>query len=323
MTPDFKIMAAGANITPQIKDRLVSLRISDEAGTKSDMLEITLDDRDGLVEIPLPGAPILVMLGYAETGIMPMGLFTADEVTVSAPPEQITIRAKAADLGGSIKEQKSRSWDKKTIGEIVETIAGEHKLSPKVAEPFKAIKYEHLDQTEESDINFLSRIGRDHDALVSVKGGALLFMARGAGLTVSGLALLPRPILSKDAASWTMTFATRENWGSVTAQWHDTASAKRKEVKAGDAQPAYKLRHVYSSEQEAQQAADAKLKEAKRGNDTFEVVIPGDPLVAAEGRIVTLGFRPGVAGLWSIKSVTHELSGSGYITTISTERPSP
>ena len=59
MTPDFKIMAAGANITPQIKDRLISLRISDEAGTKSDMLEVTLDDRDGRVEIPLPGAPCM------------------------------------------------------------------------------------------------------------------------------------------------------------------------------------------------------------------------------------------------------------------------
>lgn len=321
MTPDFKIMAAGANITPQIKDRLISLRISDEAGTKSDMLEVTLDDRDGRVEIPLPGAPILVMLGYSETGIMPMGLFTADEVTVSAPPAQIIIRAKAAHLGGSIKEQKTRSWDKKTIGEIVDTIAGEHKLTPKVAEPFKAIKYEHIDQTDESDIHFLSRIGRDHDALVSVKGGALLFMARGTGLTVSGLSMLPRPVWSKDAASWTMTFATRENWGSVTAQWHDTASAARKEVKAGDAQPTYKLRHIYSSEQEAQQAADAKLTETKRGNDTFEVVIPGDPLIAAGGRIVTLGFRPGVDGLWSVKSVAHELSTSGFITKISTERP--
>lgn len=85
MTPDFKIIAAGVNITPQIKDRLLSLTITDEAGIKADTVEITLDDRDGLIELPAPGAPLLVFLGYRETGLIPMGLFTSDEVTVTSP----------------------------------------------------------------------------------------------------------------------------------------------------------------------------------------------------------------------------------------------
>lgn len=323
MTPDFQVIAAGINITSQIKDRLLSLRISDEAGSKSDQLEIALDDRDGIVEVPQPGAPMLVMMGYKEVGIIPMGAYTSDEVTISSAPQTMTIRAKAADLGGAIKGQKSRSWDKKTIGEIVETIAGEHKLTPKVADKYKAIKYEHLDQTDESDLNFLTRIGRDHDALVSVKGGAMLFMTRGAGLTVSGLAMVPRPVLASEATSWTLTFTTRTNYKSVIAAWQDTKAAKRKEVTAGSGDPVFKLRHIYSSEQEAKQAADAKLQEVARGNDTFEVAIPGDPLVAAEGRILAVGFRPGVDGLWSIKSVTHEIGSGGFTTSISAERPNP
>ena len=203
MTPAYKILAAGVNITQQVKDRLVSLRVSDEAGTKADMVEIVLDDRDGRLEIPLPGAPIMVFLGYKETGLVPMGLFTSDEVTVSSPPEQITIRAKAANLGGSIKGQKTRSWDKTTIGKIVETIAGEHGLTPRVADRFAAIEYDHIDQTDESDVNFLVRIGQDHDALVGVKGGSLLFSTKGAGLTVGGLAMIPRPVLAKGEVSLT------------------------------------------------------------------------------------------------------------------------
>lgn len=139
MTPDFKVIAAGVNITPQIRDRLLSLTVRDDAGARADTVEITLDDRGGLIELPAPGAPLLVMLGYRETGLVPMGLFTSDEVTVSAPPATLTIRAKAADLGGSIKDQKTRSWDKITIGDIVGTIAGEHDLKPKVADRFRAI----------------------------------------------------------------------------------------------------------------------------------------------------------------------------------------
>lgn len=180
MTPDFKVVAAGVNITPQIRDRLLSLTVTDEAGLKSDSVEITLDDRDGLIELPAPGAPMLVFLGYRETGLIPMGLFTFDEVTVTSPPATLTIRAKAADLGGSIKDQKTRSWDNMTIGDIIATIANEHGLTPKVAERFQPVLIEHIDQTEESDIGFLDRMGRDHDALVSVKGGRFCSWARAA-----------------------------------------------------------------------------------------------------------------------------------------------
>lgn len=191
MTPDFTVMAAGIDITGQIRDRLVSLTVSDAAGVKSDTVEIVLDDRGGAVELPMPGAPLIVAMGYRETFLMPMGMYISDEIGLSGWPQTITLRGKAANLGGTLKEQKSRSWDKKTLKEIVETIAGEHGLTPKVTADLGAIKFEHLDQTEESDIHFLNRIARDHDAMATVKAGALVLMARGRGLTVSGLAMIP------------------------------------------------------------------------------------------------------------------------------------
>ena len=119
MTPDFKIIAAGADITPQIKDRLLSLTVSDEAGLKSDQVEIRLDDRYNAIELPVPGAPLAVFLGFKETFLMPMGLYTADEIAAKGPPDEITIRAKAADLEAARNPRKpapgmtrpsGRSW---------------------------------------------------------------------------------------------------------------------------------------------------------------------------------------------------------------------
>lgn len=321
MTPDFKVIAAGINITPQIKDRLLSLIVTDEAGRKADTVEIQLDDRDGLIELPAPGAPLLVMMGYRETGLVPVGLFTSDEVTVSSAPATMSIRARAADLGGPIKDQKTRSWDKKKLVEIVQTIAGEHGLEPKIAQRFMTIYYEHIDQTDESDLNFLDRLGRDLDALVSVKGGALLFVGRGEGLTASGLPIPPRPLLETETSNWTLTLTTREDYKSVSAVWHDKKSAKRQEVVVGDGAPVLKICHPYATEEEARAAAKAKLDEIGRGNDTFEATVEGDPLIAAEGRVLASGFRAGVNGLWSIVTATHELSGAGYRTTVRTERP--
>jgi len=321
MTPDFKVIAAGVNVTPQIKDRLLSLIVSDEAGFKSDQVEITLDDRDNAIELPVPGAPLAVFMGYKETFLVPMGIYTADEVVAKGPPDTVTIRGKAANLGGSIKEQKTRNWDEKTIGEIVSTIAGEHGLEPKVAVAYADFGYEHLDQTDESDLNFLMRIAKEQDALATVKGQALLFIGKGEGRTASGLPMLPLPITKSGKLSWSMTLATRGDFKSIEANWHNEDTGQKEKVSEGEGSPIKKLRHTYATKEEAQRAAKAELDKIKRGNDTLRMTMPGNPLIAAEGQILTVGFRIGVAGLWSITSARHQIRGSGFTTSIETEKP--
>ena len=321
MTPDFKIIAAGVNITAQIKDRLLSLVVSDEAGMKSDQVEITLDDRGSAIELPAPGALLAVFMGYKESVLVPMGLFTADEICVSGPPETMVIRGKAAALGGELKDQKTRSWDDKTIGQIVAVIAREHKLTPKVSSDLAGVKIEHADQTEESDLHFLMRLAEEHDAIASVKGQTLLFIDKGEGKTASGLAMIPQQVSRKGCLRWSATLATRGEFASVEACWHDKATGSRARVCSGSGSPVRKLRHIFPGEAEAQRAADGELRRCKRGNTSLSIGLVGSPLMAAEGRLLATGFRPGVDGLWSIKSVRHQISSGGFVTEVEAEAP--
>lgn len=321
MTPAFKIVAAGVNITDQISERLLSLVVTDEAGGKSDRVQITLDDRDNAIELPLPGAPLVVSMGYEETYLAPMGIFTADEVVAKGPPDKVIIRGKAANLGGSIKGQITRAWDDSTIADIVGTIAGAHGLKAKVSEAFRDIIYSHLDQTDESDISLLTRLAKDHDAIASVKGETLVFMGKGEGKTASGIPMPPR-IMRKDGnIRWSMTLASRGKFGSVEASWHNQQTGTRDKVTTGEGAPVKRLRHVYPDQDEARRAARAKLDEMGRGNDTLSVTMLGDPLIAAEAQILASGFRVGVSGTWSIKSARHEIAGGGYTTSIEAEKP--
>ncbi len=320
MRPDFTVTAAGIDITRKIADRLLALTITDEVGIRSDALEIVLDDRDGLIELPRPGAPLRVAMGYKETVTLPMGLYSCDEVSVKGPPDTMTIRCKAADMGGALKDQKTRAWDDITIGAIVETIAAEHDLVPRVAAAFKDVLHDHLDQTDESDLNFLTRIGADHGAIVAVKGGALLFIGQAEGKSTSGLTMPPRPLCKSARTSWSATLATRENFNTVEAFWHDRKAGARKTVTAGEGAPVKRLRHCCKDEADARRAAKAKLDECQRGNDTFSVTLPGDPLLAAGGQIIAIGFRPGLDGLWSVKTTTHSITSRGYTTKISCEK---
>lgn len=121
---------------------------------------------------------------------------------------------------------------------------------------------------------------------------------------------------------WRYTLANRDNFRSVKACWHDHAAAARKKVAAGKGPPVRKLRQVYANEQEAKAAATARLKEAKRGNDTVSAAMPGNALVIAEGRVLASGFRAGVDGLWSVTRVVHRLdSAGGFSTEVETGKP--
>jgi len=77
MRPDFVIQAGSRDITAAIRDRLLELSITDEAGIKSDQLKLTLDDRrrenGAVASLPDMGTHLSVSLGYAETGLRNMG----------------------------------------------------------------------------------------------------------------------------------------------------------------------------------------------------------------------------------------------------------
>ncbi|MCL6284706.1 contractile injection system protein, VgrG/Pvc8 family [Ruegeria sp. 2012CJ41-6] len=321
MTPAFKVIAAGVNITDQISERLLSLVVTDEAGFKSDRVEITLDDRDNAVELPLPGAPLAVFMGYEETFLAPMGAFTSAEVVAKGPPDRVIIRGKAANLGGSIKAQVTRAWDNSTLSDIAATIAEAHGLKAKVSERFRDIIYGHLDQTDESDINLMTRLAKDHDAIASVKGDTLVFMGKGEGKTAGGVPMPPVPERKTGNIRWSMTLATRGNFRTVEATWHNQQTGTRDKVTAGEGAPVKRLRHAYPDQGEAQRAARAKLDELGRGNDTLSIEMVGDPLIAAEGQILATGFRVGVSGTWSIKSARHRIAGGGFTTSIEAEKP--
>ena len=109
MTPMFRIVADGADVTAKINDRLLLLRTSDKPGMESDEFELRIDDRDGQVKLPRRGSAIEIYLGYAETTLARMGSYTVDTVEVSGPPDTIVIKGKASDVRGSGKTIRSGS----------------------------------------------------------------------------------------------------------------------------------------------------------------------------------------------------------------------
>lgn len=326
--PEFRLLANQADITAAIAERLISLRYTDEAGIDSDMLEIRLADHDPdrPVRIPPTGAELVLSLGY-DGDLTRVGTFVCDEVELAGWPGEMTIRARAtpfeASKGGmgQMQTQKRRTWPSGVrLEDIVKKVAAEHGLKPVVAPDMASIRSPHLDQMDESDINFLVRIGARYDAVIKPAGGCLILARRGQAKRATG-ELLPSVILAAtEVTSYRVSLTRRDNSGTVVAYWHETRRARRQEVSVGNGEPVFRLKRYFPSADMAMAAARAEHDRRARRQARLSLTMPGRLDVMAEGRLVLAGVREGVDGEWVITRAEHSLDAGGFSTSIEAER---
>jgi uncharacterized protein len=320
MRPAFKITVNGSDITGIVNDRLVSLTVTDEAGVKSDRVEIVLDDRDQRLAIPPRGATMSVQLGYTDR-LVDKGTYTVEEVEVSGPERLMVLRANAVGASKGAGAAKERSWDDTTLGAIASSIASRRGWTPAVSKDLAEIRIEHIDQ-HENDLQFLSRLAADNGAVAKVVGGRLIMAPHGEAKTVSGKEMTAVTVLASDVSDWSLMLTTRGNYKGVKAVYHDLDKAQRGEAIAGeDTDNTHNLPHTYATKAAAERAAKAKLKSVQRGKDKFSITsMPGNPLLVAETKLIPKGFRAGVDDLeWSVITVTHRITDGGYICSVETE----
>lgn len=315
MTPDFRITVGGEDATGPIRDRLLSLTITDEDGEKADRIEIEIDDRDGAVEFPEMEATLDVALGFRGAALVPMGQFAVDAVSGEGPEQSLRITATAADLKGDIRAPRTRGWEGRSLSDIVATIAGEAGLRTVVGASVAGTVWDYLAQTAESNLHFLSRIAATLDATCKPAGGCLLVQRRGEGQTAAGDVLTPSELTPARLSSWSWELDGRVIYKAVEAEWRDTATGAVHKITKGSGTPLKKLRHVHATEAEASRAADAVLSGAARGALSINAQCAGflPDLLAGATMQLTRMPRPELDGEWQLKTVTHSLSGSGLM----------
>ncbi|WP_341815165.1 hypothetical protein [Wolbachia endosymbiont (group B) of Aricia artaxerxes] len=72
-----------------------------------------------------------------------------------------------------------------------------------------------------------------------------------------------------------------------------------------------------SHAESALSAANAKLKQLKRNNETLDITMPGNPQIFAEAKLNLIDFNQAVDGEWIVNRAEHTLNSSGYLTMLS------
>lgn len=324
--PDFVVTLDGQDLTGKIRPRLIALSIAEQRGDEADQLDIQLDDSDGKLAIPAPGAVLAVSIGWKQgadvtPGLIDKGRFKVDEIGHSGPPDVLTLKARAADFAADLRQRREQNWRAATLGAVLQEVAGRNGLKPRIAGDLAGVAIASLTQSRESDIAFLRRLGRRYDAVATVKAGCLIFARKGAGKTAGGKALPALIIARADGDRHTWARQTRTDYPGVTASWHDNAAAKHKTVTVGKKTGSKRLRKVFASEADARQAAEAERARLKRMPATLDLSLAlGRATAAPEQRVTAIGFKAEIdTQSWLITEVGHRLDQAGFTTTIKLE----
>lgn len=357
LTPQAELTIDGRRFGTQAMSRIISISLTDKRGFEADELTIELDDHDGTIAIPKTGSKITLKLGYAETGLVEKGEYLVSEFTASGSPDRLSITARAADLAEALAEQVEKSWHKQTLYQIIETIAKKHKYDYLISKDYQNTKIEHIDQTNESDASFMSRLAEQYDAIATVKNGKLLFIPAGESQTASGQPILPTTITRASGDSHNFTYSSTNSYQAVRAYYTDKKTGQKKEVivNKDNAYPNKKttqqtktvkgktfkakkkendnqkvntegqkiktLRHLYATESGAWSGARGAFKKIQRGVAEFSITLAvGRPDLYPETPAVVKGFKPEIdAEAWLITEVSHKIDSGGYTASIQFE----
>ncbi len=319
MKPNYQLSVDGDLIN--LQGRLISLSLIDKRGFEADQLTIEIDDHDGRVALPRKGAVIQCRMGWYDE-LVDKGSFIVDKITHTGPADKIIVTAHSADFRNAFTEQKEYSWHNITLNEVITQIAKTHGFTPLIDQQLASIRIDHIDQTNESDAHFLTRLSERYHAIATIKSGNLLFITRSKTQTASQQDLPLQIIRRSDGDSH--TYNDDDQTGRITgvrAYWYDKANAKKQVVTVGQSGYIRSLKQTYPTESDAMAAANALWQTLQRGVKKLSLTLAmGDALLIPESPCQVTGYKAEIDAVnWLIHEVTHQLNEQGFTTAIQLE----
>lgn len=252
----------------------------------------------------------------------------------------------STDFRETLNVRRDQSYHKTTIGGIIKIIAERNKLMPTLNKTMSDLAVDHIDQTNESDGNLITRLAKQYGAIAAVKNGNLLFIKQGQAKTASGKTIPVMTIIRSLGDGYQFSMADRGAYTGVVANWLNTrttekpvvkvkrkrksktAAAKPKEPEEkqgeyliGTDENVLTLRTTYASKNNAQRAAKSNWERLQRGAAKFSIQLAkGRADLYPEVPVKVTGFKKQIDEAdWTLVTVTHSVSDTGFTTALELE----
>lgn len=343
---EIRLTFEGVDISTDINNYLISLSYTDNEKDKTDDLQLTLDDREGVwlndwlntavqptaspsksgVAKGAEIAAVIVQKNWGSDGkdrVLDCGIFQVDSVDGNGPPAKVTMKAGSIPYTSTIRTQKkTKAWEKISLSAIANEVAGKNGMTCMFESAFDPF-YNRKEQVQESDIIFLQRLCKN--AGVSLKVTAKIIVLFDAAEYEKKDEI--REIKRGTADILRYSFGTSFHdtaYSSCRVKYTEPNTKQNFEAtfKAPDAKgngQVLEINEKVSSNAEAKTLAEKRLREknSQEYNASFDLV--GDVRLVAGVTVKVVGYGA-FDGKYIIESASHSVSSSGYKTSIKLRR---
>ena len=318
--PNFSVSAEGNDITDEIRNNLVNMTITDFGGAEKKSDQVTLTIVSETLELPKKGAKLTVGIGFGQE-LISKGTYVVDSTSSAGSsdvPRTIGIVGRAFSKSNAyghstVQSQRIRSFSDITMGDLVNKIATEHELTPRVIA--------HVDQAGESDMNLLTRLAEQYGAVSKISHDYWIVSPREAVTNISGDELQKLKVTRAMTSDWSYhnnsdhPDSSASGSGTQIYQYFDvTDGGKIKSFTIGSGQPVT-TSAPFASLALAQESAGGGSIKSKKKLRGMSVSLPAEPEMmglTAQCLITTSGFGTVEDGDWHISKLDLVLGSQGF-----------
>lgn len=190
---DVQVWFDGVNISKSLRPYLLSMTYTDNAEDEADDLQIQIHDREGvwltkwlntaIQEAAIPsikGLRIRATItqlnwkGDGKSKSLDCGEFELDSVSAKGPPATITIKGTSLPFNAQIRQTKhNQAWESYSLSGIGREMAMRNGLQFMFESRINPV-YERMEQTNTSDIEFLSKLCKNAGISLKVTDNTLV-----------------------------------------------------------------------------------------------------------------------------------------------------
>lgn len=326
----------GVDISADINRNLLSLSYTDNEEDKTDDLQLSLDDREGVwlgnwLNTPSASkgaeiSAVIVQKNWESTGkdrVLDCGVFSVDTVDGSGPPAKATIKAGSIPYKSTIRTQKkTKAWEKYTLSGIANEVAATNGLTCMFESAFNPF-YVRKEQMQESDITFLQRLCKAAGISLKVTAKIIVLFDAAAYEQKDAVRVIERG--KSDVGSWSFSTSLHDtSYSKCHVSYTDPTAGTTIEYTytprdADKNGQVLEINEKVSSREEARQLAMKRLRQKNKGEFKASFKLAGDVRLVAGVTVRVAGYGA-FDGKYIIETATHSISRSGYKTDVTLRR---
>ncbi|EKZ9425987.1 phage protein D [Salmonella enterica] len=174
--PAWSLVYNQKDITHDVSPYVLSVSYTDKLSGESDEIQVELEDSAGRWRdewYPGKGDTLALKIGYAGEPLRDCGHFSIDEIELSGPPGQVSLRGLATSVTRAMRTKTSRGFENTTLAAIAERIARKHHLQ--LQGQIEPLTLDRVTQYDETDLGFLKRIAGEYGYMIKVTHTHVIF----------------------------------------------------------------------------------------------------------------------------------------------------